>query len=54
MDRRALFERSELGPPPGSRPSHLNEAGREVTGFGSFCRNKSTSAAGREPGSYHV
>jgi hypothetical protein len=53
MDRRALFERSELGRPPGSRPSHLNETGRGVTGFGSFCRNKRTSAAGPKPGNYH-
>jgi hypothetical protein len=34
------------------RPSHLNEAGRGVNGFGSFCRNKRTSAAGPKPGIY--
>jgi len=55
MSRRALFERSELGRPPiGSRPSHFNETGREVTGFGSFCRNKRTSAAGPKPGKYLI
>ncbi len=35
---------------PGSRPSHLHEAGRGVNGFGSFCRNKRASPAGAKPG----
>ena len=53
MNRRTLFERSELGRPPQARvrPT-LNETGRGVTGFGSFCRNKRTSAAGPKPGKY--
>ncbi|MFA9563020.1 MAG: hypothetical protein ACERKU_11850, partial [Nitrospirota bacterium] len=35
---------------PASVP--LNVAGRGVNGFGSFCRNKRTSAAGPKPGIY--
>ena len=53
MNRRTLFERSELGRPPQARVRPiLNETGRGVAGFGSFCRNKRTSAAGPKPGNY--
>jgi len=50
MSRRALFERSELARPPVPASISLNEAGRGVTGFGYFCRNKSGSAVGPNPG----
>jgi len=58
MSRRALFERSELACLPCLAFISLNEAGRGVTGFGSFCRNKrpvlsqveGASAAGTKSG----
>ena len=47
---RALFERSELARPPSLASISFHKAGRGVTGFGYFCRNKSGSAAGPNPG----
>ena len=47
---RALFEPSELARPPKVASAQSDMAGLGVNGFGSFCRNKRTSAAGPKPG----
>ncbi len=54
-DRTLLFltglsERSELARLPSFASDQSDEAGRGVTGFAHFCRNKSGSAAGPKPG----
>ena len=47
---RILSEPGELGRPPLPASAQLNVADLGENGFGSFCRNKRTSAAGPNPG----
>jgi hypothetical protein len=52
INRRTLSEFCELGRPPWIPSAQSNGVDLGETGFGNFCRNKSSSAAGTKSGFY--